>query len=218
MGSFGSGRWGWTVTRATTDGLLRLDVRDLARRGLFAAGPGQVALAALAWTRCGEPAGQIAVEYAGNEPGAVVLDYQVQQTGAPWEPVRERVALDRTPCRYGGARPWFRCPGCSGRRAILHCAGGRFRCRSCHDLVYGATREAGWERARRRAAKLRARLGAEPGEAWGRPDKPRAMQWRTYSRLVRRLEAADGSAEAGLAARTEALVARFDRRQGPRDA
>ena len=33
VGDSGSDRWGWTGARETTDGLLRLDVRELARAG-----------------------------------------------------------------------------------------------------------------------------------------------------------------------------------------
>ena len=214
MGGFGSSRWGWTHTRATTDGLLRLDVRDLARRGLFGAGPGRLALGTMAWTRRGEPAGEIGVEYAGDEPGAVVLDYQVRRAGGPWERVRERVPLDRTPCRYGGARPWFLCPGCGGRRAVLYCAGGLFRCRGCHGLAYASTREADHDRAARRADRLRARLGCEAAGPWlpTVPQKPRGMRWRTFARLARELRAAEGEALAGWTAHAEAFLARVNRK------
>ena len=215
MGGYGSGRWGWARTRATTDGPLALDVRELARRGLFAAGPGCVAAGVVRWTRRGEAVGRIGVAYRGDEPGVVTLDYETRRPGEDGRRVREAIGLDRTACRLGGSRPWFRCPGCGERRAVLHSVEGLFRCRGCHDLAYGSTREPGWERARRRAGKLRAQLGAEPGEPWGWLAKPKGMHWRTYSHLPRKLDAADAQAEAGLAARHAALVARFDRKYGP---
>ena len=52
MGGYGSGRWGWHRAKTDTDGLLRLDVRWLARQGLIA--PGVVGALAVAWSR-GEP-------------------------------------------------------------------------------------------------------------------------------------------------------------------
>lgn len=213
MGGYGSSRWGWTATRTTTDGLLRLDVRDLARRGLFAAGPGQLALGTVAWTRRGEPAGEIGVAFAGDDPGGVVLDYHIRHAGGPRQPVREQVELARTPCRYGGARPWFLCPGCLSRRAVLYSLGGLFRCRGCHGLAYGSTREGRPERMIRRAAEVRRRLGGKPaGSVWEPPPKPRRMHWRTYSRLVRELRRCEVAAIHDIAARTEALCAQIDRR------
>lgn len=171
MGGLGSGRWDWTRTRATTDGLMALDVRDLARGGLFTAVPGFVAAGMVAWSRSGEAAGEIGVTYRGDDPDAVVLDYHAGRPGEEWQRVRERVPLDRTPCHLGGSRSWFLCPGCGSRRAVLQCVDGLFRCRGCQDLAHGSTREAARERARRRAGKLMARLGADPGEATGRPPK-----------------------------------------------
>ena len=212
MGGFGSTRWGWTPTRATTDGLVALDVRAMARAGALRPG----ARSEWTWSRRGEATDRIT---AIAETGGVVLDYVIMHRDGRPEPVRERVVLERTACPFGGARPWFACPGCGSRRAVLHCRGGRFRCRACHDLAYASTREAPWERARRRAGKLRDRLGDDaprlPGLVGLWPDKPRGMRWRTYARLVGELDAAEGATEAGLAARHAALMARFDRKYGP---
>ena len=50
------------------------------------------------------------------------------------------IRLERTPSRVGPAKVWFRCPSC-GRRArklYLPPAGGRFLCRTCHDLTYAS--------------------------------------------------------------------------------
>lgn len=48
--------------------------------------------------------------------------------------LEDRVALAWTPCYFGGARPWFLCPGCSRRVAVLY-AFPRFRCRLCHPVL-----------------------------------------------------------------------------------
>ena len=118
---------------------------------------------------------------------SVVLDYRNRSThhnGGEWEPMRYAVLLDRTPCGFGGARVWWRCPavGCGRRVAVLH--GGRvIACRRCNHLAYASQREADDDRATRRADKLRKRLGWEPGILHGNGGKPKGMHWRTYWRL-----------------------------------
>lgn len=212
MGGYGSGRWGRRLTKGTTDEALRLDVRWLARKGLIV--PGAAGSLVVACCQGGEPAGSVAVGYDGGRPGAVVLDYGVRRgEGAPWEPVRELVALARTPCRFGGERPWFRCPGCLGRRAVLFGAGGRFRCRACHGLAYDSTRESARERDRRRADALRRRIGSEPG-ALDAPGKPKGMHPRTFGRIVAEINARERAAHAASTAEAAALLTRLDGRSG----
>jgi len=190
-------------------------VRSLARRGLFAAGPGSVAEGEVRWGRGDQVTDWIAVTYAGDCPGEVVLDYRTRRPGEDWQPVRERVALERTPCPYGGDRPWFRCPGCGARRAVLHCLGGRFRCRSCHHLAYASTREGDADRAHRRAEKLRARLGGGPAGCWRSiPAKPAGMRWETFERLAGQLAEAEHDALALLVADSDAMLARLNHMYG----
>ncbi len=103
------------------------------------------------------------------------------------ELARQTVKLDNTPCNYGGERPWFRCPGCDTRVAILYgqkLANGasvknrRFKCRRCHNLVYPSQRETWRSRMFTKAEKLWGRIGGR----WG--GKPKGMHWRTYNRLA----------------------------------
>ncbi len=117
----------------------------------------------------------------GNDgrPAALTLDYRYRRNGGAWEDVRQTV-LAWTPCTYGGARPWFRCPTC-GRR----CCGGAghfFLCRGCHGLAYQSTREGRRDRRRIRAQTIRRRLGDSPSTS-PFPSKPPRMHWRTYMRL-----------------------------------
>src|SRR5688572_15641930 len=133
MGGHGSTRWGWRSTRATTDAFLALDVRALARRGYFSAGPGEVATGIEAWSCDGEEVGGVGVHYCGDVPHAMILEYRVRRAEEDWYIIREWVGLDRTRCKLGGSRPWFVCSGCRTRRAVLFCVGGVFRCRLCHD-------------------------------------------------------------------------------------
>ena len=76
-------------------------------------------------------------------------------------------------------------PGARLRRrvAILY-GGGIFACRHCYQLVYASAREDISDRAARRADKLRARLGWEPGILNGNGTKPKWMRWRTFKRLA----------------------------------
>ena len=213
MGGDGSGRRGGRRAKAETDGRLRLDVRWLARQGCLA--PGTSGLYSVAWSRGGRPAGDLLVRSDADRPGELVLAYYARRgEGAPWAPVREAVPLDRTPCRYGGDRAWFRCPGCRARRAVLYAVGGRFRCRACHGLAYSSTREGAHERHRRRADAPRRRLGGEPG-SFAVPRKPTGMHWRTYERIVAEIGAREHEALAALRAETDALLARLARRYGP---
>ncbi|HWV23030.1 MAG TPA: hypothetical protein VNZ58_02480, partial [Thermomicrobiales bacterium] len=60
-------------------------------------------------------------------------------------------------------------------------------CRQCHDLAYTSTREEPPDRARRRLAKLYARLGTAPDPQSGIPPKPPGMYWSTYRGIVAQL-------------------------------
>lgn len=187
MGGVFSTRWNGTRVRATTDGALALDVRWLAKHGRLEPGYGPVA-----WTRNGRAVAKLGV-WAGSD--GIVLDYRLGGGGGTR--VRERVALERTPCPLGGSRPWFRCPGCGGRVAILYGPHGIFRCRRCHGLAYPSTRQAGWQRQLAKANRLRAKLGGPPGV--GRvPPPPKGMRLRTYARIVREIDALDAAALAAV--------------------
>ncbi len=210
MGGYGSGKCYWRTAKTTTDPLLFLDVRYLARNGYLAVPAGKTYAFSLAWTCRGEPSGTIGVHVTGapdGMPAEIVLDYRTQANGGAWRDVREPIDLDYTPCHYGGERPWFRCPGCYGRKAVLRSVGGRFRCNACHRIAYSSTRESGTDRAYRRSQDARKKLGAEAGPVWHRPRKPKHMRWTTYERICRTFDDAELAMEIDLVR----LVARCDR-------
>lgn len=188
MGGYGSGK---RRGKPTTDMALRLDVRWLARQGLFH--PGIVAWMPLSWTCNGKPSGDIRVSYDADRADELTLDYQTRAIGeTTWTPVHERIPLERTPCHYGGERVWCRCPGCGSRRAVLYNLHGRFRCVPCNQLAYSVTREDRLYRLNRRGGRITDRLRAE--REWVLnwlvpPMKPTGMHWRTYDQLWREWEA-----------------------------
>ena len=107
------------------------------------------------------------------------------------EDTEDFIKIVRTPLHFGGSRPWFICPCCEKRFAILY-GGNSYACRKCHRLKYQSqkTRNAwtGYERMKR----IRKRLKAYPtGNVWAPiPPRPKKMKTVTYDRLVREYEVA----------------------------
>lgn len=128
----------------------------------------------------------------------------------------------RAPCRFGGTRPYFICPGvvngvvCGRRVAKLYGSGRYFLCRHCYRLRHASQSEGAWDRTLRRANKIRQRLGGDPGLAALFPPKPKGMWRRTYERLRARTFDAETRAEEAFALRTEGLLARIDQGNGTR--
>jgi hypothetical protein len=75
------------------------------------------------WTQDGEKVASINLR---AEPDRLHLSYRVRIAGGEWESIEEPVRIVRVPCRLGGARPYFLCPGvvngitCGRRVAKLH--------------------------------------------------------------------------------------------------
>jgi len=144
------------------------------------------------------------------------MTYRVRLHGGEWEEVAETVRIDRGPCGYGGARPYFICPGvangiaCGRRVAKLYGPDRYFLCRHCYRLAYISQSEGGLDRALRRANTIRQRLGGDPGLAAPFPSKPKGMWWRTYERLGRQASDAEMRAIAALSLTVERLRARID--------
>ena len=179
MGGMNSGRRD-QGGKKTTEDCRSLDVRKFQRDGLLKNGKSF----GWNWTRNGEKMASIQVQVKDNR---VILDYRHQWNGSEWKNQNYPVLLEWTPCNYGGLRAWFKCPasGCGRRVAKLHLgSAGIFACRHCYQLAYASQRENADDRATRQAAKIRDRLGWQPGILNGPGDKPKGMHWRTYQRLV----------------------------------
>ena len=209
MGGPGSGnherRWG---AKLSTAAYLRLDLASL-RRGSGMC-PGAVGTAT--WSQGGTETAAIGWAVLGEEGTATALELDYAVGG---EAVRYAVPLAWTPCRFGGQRPWFVCPGegCGRRATVLY---GRrlFLCRHCHGLAYESTRESAGDLALRKAQKIRRRLGGSANLLAPFPAKPKGMHWWTYERLAAEAEAAEGVRQAEFAAWAAQTSAWLDRIAG----
>lgn len=166
-------RGGQNRTHGTVEYCDRLDsFRDAAQSGRYTA----------AWS-----SGNAIVLTVGED--AVWLAYQAGR-GA----VSEQVALSKLPNHYGGARPFFLCPGCGRRVRFLYLRWERFRCRHCARLNYLSQQTAHDEfQPYRQAVKLlRQRFGLEDVPCpmdlpHFEPERPHRMREATFFRLKCRL-------------------------------
>ena len=190
MGGYGSGRRG---TKPKAERHIALDVNQLRRAGHLAPG----AKAPLVWTRGGEPIGPVVLCSTGE---AVTLGYMARLGDEPWREIEDDIPLVRVPCRYGGARPYFLCPGggggraCGRRVAKLWLIGRRFRCRHCHRITYRGRSQRCFGRLFGRADKLRMKLGGEPGTGALLPSRPKGMHRTTYERHIAAIQAFEKAA------------------------
>ncbi len=122
-----------------------------------------------------------------------LISFSIQdwKRGERWgDAVAGDVEMDWTRLPSGGKRPWFLCPSCSRRCAVLYSLGSGIICRKCGGLSYESQNEPGHFRALRKAQKIRVRLGGSANMTEPFPSRPHYMHQRTYLRLRDRYEAA----------------------------
>ncbi len=178
MGGIGSGRRS-QCGKNTTDNYRSLDVRRLQRDGLLT--PGNIF--GWEWYSNKEKVASIIIQTNADR---LILKYQHQSEGGPWQPREYPVLVEWTGCNFGGRRAWFHCPlqGCGRRVALLYVGhAGVLACRHCHKLVYACQREGADDRASRRANTIRRQLGWKVGVLNPAGGKPIGMHWRTFERL-----------------------------------
>lgn len=163
---FGAGRPGW---HAKTAAALRLDVRKLHRDGHLS-GHNRMTWR---WSN-GATVGM------DTAPDAVTLSYRYKFSDG-WRDISQRVNLERTSCNYGGERPWFRCPRCCGRVAILYLRGWP-GCRKCSRLVYPSQSDDAIARSWGRTYRIMRRLG-QACDGYAVPRRPKGMRRATFDRL-----------------------------------
>jgi hypothetical protein len=187
MGGYGSGRTAYR-SAGTCDDYKRLDIRALHRSGRLTGG----VPFSWQWWWHEEPCGDIQVWPGDNK---VTLKYRTQRGGDPWKSVQETIWLDWTTPHLGGRRPWFLCPGCGQRVAILYAGHPYFRCRGCLRLVHTVCHETLSDQLLRKAWKLRRRAAGDYDTGGGIGDgirKPKGMHRRTFERLYAQADVAAG--------------------------
>jgi hypothetical protein len=182
MGGFGSGGYHGSK-QATIEEHLWTSIGFLAKLGFLKPG----VTGTLRWNCGGEPRGAVSV--AGGTD-MVIFSYAYTPMGGEPESIQQPIHIERTPCYFGGSRPWFTCPDCHNRVGVLVCAGKLFKCRKCCDLPYASQTESRSDRASRRIRKIQKRLGNPDWEnvldLWF--PKPKGMHWKTYDRIVARAD------------------------------
>jgi hypothetical protein len=129
--------------------------------------------------------------------GWVRLKYEMTDygTGEPFA-IEDKVFLATSLPPFGGLRWWVVCPHLNRRvrKLYLPLGGRHFWSRRAYKLAYASQRETKYDRALRRARKLRLRLGGDPADH-EYPHKPPRMRWATYNRMMDKLIAADDVAD-----------------------
>lgn len=153
----------------TTDDALALDVRTLHRDSDVR----RHAIVVVRWSR-GPYESSVGVTFLAGDGVRVFYQDRTDQA------ITEHIAIEWTPCNYGGARPWWCCPRCGGRCAIVY--GHPFACRRCANLSDRSSRSDAFTRARDKNHGLRRQIGWADGE-W-EPPKPKGMHWQTWERRI----------------------------------
>ena len=164
-----------------TDQFRALDIRQLYRDGCLG---GEVSdPVTVTWSDAGRSSIGVVLDRTG-----ILLEYSVLD-GVEREEYSERIVIQRTKCHFGGTRPWWFCPSCGRRCAVLY-GGRRFLCRHCHGLRYRSQNENKGERLLRKAERIRARLGGSGVVFDVFPPRPKGMHKKTYRRLRHEAEEA----------------------------
>ena len=180
MGGIGSGNRYRYGSKNTIEGRTSLDINHWARDGYLTAGR------SFNWQWTWGDGSKSNINVRVESAWTIRLIYRTRSGGeVDWTDVDYSIQLTRTPCRFGGERTWFLCPGrgCGRRVAKLYCAGRYYVCRHCGDLAYSSQREDAGDRALRRAQTIRKKLGGSANMLELFPPKPKGMHWRTYERL-----------------------------------
>ena len=207
MGGLGSGRPSGSG-RGTIGSHRAIDVNKLQSEGCLQ--PGWAG--SWQWTSEGTQTGLIALK---AEVDLIRLSYRMRIAEGEWQGVEEYVRIAREPCRFGGNRAYFICPGavdgtaCDRRVTKLYGAGRYFLCRHCHRLAYASQREGVLDRAHRRIRKVNRRLGRGDSPLDMISAKPKGMWERTYQRLRDRVDEDESCAETMFMTQGQQLLKRI---------
>ena len=189
MGGYGSGRPHMYRTNMVED-CLSLDVNYLHRQGSLRNG----SAGSLQWSCNGRRVSSVGFRMEGSQ---LTINYRYRSYGGEWECVEEPIHVVRNPCRFGGTRPYFICPGvvndtvCGRRVVMLYAHGNYYFCRHCYSLKYSSQYENSWNRAMTRANKIRERIGGDFGMESLLAPRPKGMWRKTYERLCNEVRIAE---------------------------
>lgn len=189
--------------KSAVEDYLAFDVRALHRAGVFMTGwSGN-----WQWLRNGEKVAAIGVRV--ESLAGLRLNYEVTSEGRT-EAKDYVVPVTWTACHLGGKRPWFGCPKC-GRRVALLFGAAVFACRHCWHLNYASQQSSKRDRAFEHSWKLRHSLGMVVGmydcPAEDLP-RPKGMHRRTFNRKISQLQ----QVEARALADSDAVLANIERK------
>ena len=180
MGGFGSGR---PRGSEKIEDHRVLDVSAMNKAGCFS-GPRS---GSWQWSRNQQVIANICYRH---EDDRLHIDYRIRPAGGVWQDVNQIIRIDWHPCRFGGRRPYFACPGirtgvtCAKRVTKLFGASTWFLCRNCYGLSYASQSEDVFDRAIRKANRLRQRLDRNAQGLGCIPQRPRGMWRKTYDRHI----------------------------------
>ena len=192
---YGAGRPGW---HRKVEHLRSVNVSAMERAGVLAR-------PTFSWAWWNDEGERVASIDGRATAGGVEFSWRQRSGGGDWHDIRVRVALVATACHFGGVRRWFTCPACASRVGKLYIAQKGLACRRCLRLVYASQSEDAIGRTHRRIGKVEARLVDGIG-------KPPRMHWRTYERLIDRLEADELALNHAFVERFGVMLSQIDHR------
>jgi len=135
--------------------------------------------------RCNAPAISQLLKKAGRSGESTARSLEIARIN--WDgdqlTITQVIEVARTPCPFGGHRPWFWC-SCDRHVLTFYSPNGRpWACRHCHDLTYATRQPIPRHRQVLRARRIRERLGGSINLLEDFPPKPKGMHWRRYHRM-----------------------------------
>jgi hypothetical protein len=139
----GAGRPAW---KPKTTQCRSIDVRRFQRDKLLQTGM------AYGWQWMDEGGKVLSSISVCTHDGGITISYRIEG-----EDVAQRINITSTPCTYSGGRPWFVCPHCHKRRALLYLA-RQVACRTCFRMTFPSQSEDVVGRMWRKQQKIENRL------------------------------------------------------------
>lgn len=180
MGGIFSGRKPAKSTKPFPEQFVVLNIRELQRHDGLESGEAYN----LHKYKRGEKCGAFSVVVYEDYLELAYCAHNRQGTRLPTQIIN----LTRTPCNFGGYRPWFLCPGdqCGKRVAILY-GPSPFLCRHCWGIAYKSQREDKLQRLFRKLESLEAMFPDAPAKIHAENlSRPKGMHHRRFELLERR--------------------------------